>query len=241
MDKAILASILQSVKRYPMGISFETAKWKHQGPYFWKLALRDILHGASRGMFSDKSVATFLERAQAKKIKPGWLQMRRDYAVYLRSDGTCFVLDPRPFPFHVKDKYDTADLSISCGESKKIGPWTVNATLETSGDWASLEEKKAIDSMEAFMGGYIRYYVKVALKEDSPMPPSLSFPDMFIKIGRCKAWKNSDLKIEATLPLVGPDATAEDFAMLKNATDDGRGKTWCLVCVTLQCDGAQAP
>lgn len=239
VHKAILAPIFDSVRRFPMGISFDTGPWKDQGPYFWKLALRDILHSASRGMFSDKSVLSFLERAQANKIKPGWLQMRRDYATYLREDGVCFILDPASFPFHDRDKFDMSRLSIECGSNVTVGPWTVTATRESSNDWTTLEQNKAVESMEAFMSGHIRYYVKVSLK-DPPTSPRLAFSERFTKIGRPKAWKNSDLKIESTLPLVGADATAEEFAMLKDAVD-GYGESFCLVCVTLQLDGARVP
>mmetsp|Transcript_35266 Transcript_35266/g.77296 ORF Transcript_35266/g.77296 Transcript_35266/m.77296 type:complete len:970 (-) Transcript_35266:1260-4169(-) len=237
VHRAVLGPIFDSVNRHAMGISFDTAPWKHQGPYFWKLALREILHSAGRGMFSDKSVLSFLERTRANKIKPGWLQMRKDYATFLREDGMCFILDPVSFPVHDRDKYDKTRLKIECGGSVEIGPWTVSATKESRDDWSMLERKKAIDSMEAFMSGHIRYYVKAPINL-SASPPRLVFPDKFTKIGRPKAWKSSDLKIERTLPLVGADATAEDFAMLRDVSD-GYGDTWCLVCVTLQCDAAK--
>ena len=89
------------------------------------------------------------------------------------------------------------------------------------------------------MAGYIQYDFKVPLVETSSSP-QLIFPGRFTKIGRPKAWKNGDLKIESTLPLVGADATEEQFVMLKDIAT-GYGKTWCLVRVVLERDGAVLP
>lgn len=89
-----------------MGISFETTRWKGKGLFFWKLVLRDLLHSAGRGMFTDKSVASFLERINAAPvIKPGWLQCRKDYAVYLEASGSVYVFHPQSFPWNKTDKY----------------------------------------------------------------------------------------------------------------------------------------
>ena len=240
VNKAILSPIFDTIKRYPMGISFETAPFKFYGNYFWKIALRDILHSASRGMFSDKCVSSFLERVQASKLKPGWLQMRKDYATYLREDGVCFVLDPESFPFHDDGQYNTSKLPLEVGNDVRVGPWTIKtAAIDENDEWRELEKQKAIKSMEAFMTGYIQYYFKVPLVETSSSP-QLIFPGRFTKIGRPKAWKNSDLKIESTLPLVGADATEEQFVMLRDIAT-GYGKTWCLVRVVLERDGAVLP
>ncbi len=91
-NKSAFRPFMDTVVRYPMGIIFSTAPFKSQGTYFWKIALRDLLHKSGLGMFSDKSIESFLVRALADKIKPGWLQCRRDYAVYLMSDGRVMVL-----------------------------------------------------------------------------------------------------------------------------------------------------
>jgi len=104
----ILRPFFDAVRRFPMGISFETTQWKHQGLLFWKFALRDLLHSAGRGMFTDKSVMSFIERIEVDDVKSGWLQCRKDYAVYLESSGRVFVLHPESFPWEMTDHY-------SCG------------------------------------------------------------------------------------------------------------------------------
>lgn len=91
-NKSAFRPFMDTVVRYPMGIIFSTAPFESQGTYFWKIVLRDLLHKSGLGMFSDKSIESFLVRALADKIKPGWLQCRRDYAVYLMSDGRVMVL-----------------------------------------------------------------------------------------------------------------------------------------------------
>lgn len=102
----VLAPFLDQVEHKPMGITFATQPWKDQGLFFWKFVLREALHSAGLGMFSDKSVVAFLERVQADKIKSGWLQCRRDYAVYLEVNGRVFVFSPKSFPFQKSEQYD---------------------------------------------------------------------------------------------------------------------------------------
>ena len=168
--------------------------------------------------------------------------MRKDYATYLREDGVCFVLDPESFPFHENGQYDTSGLPIELGRDVRVGPWTIKtaAVEETeTGKRTELEQLKAIVSMEAFMGGYIRYYFKAPILGPSSSP-QLAFPLRFTKISRPKAWKNSDLKIESTLPIVGANATEEQFVMLKDVAT-GYGKTWCLVRAILERDCANLP
>ena len=107
LNKAVLAPFLDQVERKPMGITFATKPWKEQGLFFWKFVLRKALHSAGLGMFSEKSVIAFLERVQADKVKAGWLQCRRDYAVYLQEEeGRVFVFFPESFPFRKSEQYD---------------------------------------------------------------------------------------------------------------------------------------
>ena len=94
LHSALLKPFMDRVVRTPMGITFETAPFVAQarGLFFWKFVLREVLHSAGLGMFSDKSVVSFLERIMPihtfkKTIREGWLQCRRDYAVYLQGDG----------------------------------------------------------------------------------------------------------------------------------------------------------
>jgi hypothetical protein len=107
---ALIKPFMDRVVRYPMGIRFETAPFIAQGAFFWKFVLREVLHSARLGMFSDKSVISFLERVNPqhtckKKIREGWLQCRRDYAVYLQADGRVYVFYPDSFPWRKADGY----------------------------------------------------------------------------------------------------------------------------------------
>lgn len=107
LHKVVLAPFLDQVERKPMGITFATKPWKDQGLFFWKFVLRETLHSAGLGMFSEKSVIAFLERIQADRVKSGWLQCRRDFAVYLQEeDGRVFVFFPESFPFRKSEQYD---------------------------------------------------------------------------------------------------------------------------------------
>ncbi len=105
MNKSMIDPFLQTIVRKPMGIIFDTASFKDQPLFFWKVVLREALHSVGLGMFSDKSVVAFLERIRLKKLKAAWLQCRKDYGVYLRADGRIFVLYRSSFPWSKKDAY----------------------------------------------------------------------------------------------------------------------------------------
>jgi len=112
LHKALLKPFMDRVVRTPMGIYFETAPFVTQatGTFFWKFVLREVLHSAGLGMFSDKSVVSFLERIRptntfTKTIRQGWLQCRRDYAVYLQEDGKVFVFFPESLPWRKCDAF----------------------------------------------------------------------------------------------------------------------------------------
>ncbi len=91
--------------------------------------LRVALYSARFGMFSDKSVVSFLERVQAKYAREGRLQCRRDSAVYLRGDGRVYVLFPSSFPFNKKAMYDIEGQSVAHDEERRVGPWIVEAEI----------------------------------------------------------------------------------------------------------------
>jgi hypothetical protein len=98
LNEKVLRPFMEKVTYYPMGIIFHTKPFLDQGFYFWKLALRDVLHSAKRGMFGDKLIAAFLNRVKRETITPGWLQCRPDYSVYLQEDGRVCIFHPESFP-----------------------------------------------------------------------------------------------------------------------------------------------
>jgi hypothetical protein len=102
LNESLISPFLNQIIRKPMGIVFETAPWKEQAFFFWKFVLREALHSTKLGMFTDKSVVSFLERVKAEKVRAGWLQCRKDYGVYLQEDGKVFVFFPSSFPWQKK-------------------------------------------------------------------------------------------------------------------------------------------
>jgi hypothetical protein len=111
LHDTLIKPFMDRVARWPMGITFETAPFIARGAFFWKIVLREVLHSAGLGMFSDKSVISFLERVNPqhtckKTIREGWLQCRRDYAVYLQADGRVYVFYPDSFPWRKSDGYE---------------------------------------------------------------------------------------------------------------------------------------
>lgn len=219
VQEAVTSPFMQQIKRYPMGITFETCRWKNFGLFFWKFVLRQAVHSAGLGMFSDKSVESFLDRVSAKNVREGWLQCRKDYAVFLQKDGRVFVFYPRSFPFHNGQTRDQDDkpikfLGYGLEHCIEVGPWTisseiVNATYEVA---EKLLNTKALKCMEDLMNGNIQYYLNVPVTSVTTMPVPLVRVAGFTKQTRPAAWKGFDLKVESTLPLLGidPSVTAEN-------------------------------
>ncbi|GAX20637.1 hypothetical protein FisN_32Hh019 [Fistulifera solaris] len=203
-----LQPFLDQTTYKPMGLQFATAPWKEQGLFFWKFVLREVLHSAGLGMFSDKSVVSFLERVQAKTLKEGWLQCRKDYGVHLQKDGTVSVFYPRCFPFREADRFAVGE-QLEYGKAKTVGPWSVTAQVlpqELEPDESgTLVEMKAYRSFAEMMNGTIDYYISVPYINDQVHP--LLFTH-FTRRTRPTAWKSLDLKVQEVLPLVGNDGIA---------------------------------
>jgi tRNA(Ile)-lysidine synthetase-like protein len=201
---------LDKILRKPMGMVFQTTPWKDRDLFFWKFVLREALHSGSLGMFTDKAVASFLERV--KLGKEGWLQCRKDYAVYLHANGDVFVLKSASFPWHKKDQYKIDSQAVAYGRENTIvvGPWRVTALIVPVHEAAEIQprlECKALASMRHLMEGSIKYYVQVPTRqqEDGSFAPRPLIFRTFSKASRPLAWKSSDTKIQETLPLLGND------------------------------------
>jgi len=234
VQQTVLEPFMKQVKRYPMGIAFDTASWKDNGLFFWKFVLRQVLHSAGFGMFSDKSVESFLDRVGAEKVREGWLQCRKDYAVFLQQDGRVFVFYPKSFPFgngRKNAQYDGEEQAFGgygTENSIQIGPWTISSVIiKASEKEETLLQTKAFTNMEELLAGKVEYLMKVPLiNGKSPCP--LVRVNGYTKSTRPKSWKGVDLKVESTLPLLGVD-----HSVLENETVSDCDDTWALVKVQL--------
>jgi tRNA(Ile)-lysidine synthetase-like protein len=218
LHQVMIQPFLNEISYCTMGIHFPTARWRDQGCFFWKFVLRAALHSAGLGMFSDKSVVSFMERVcTPNKIRNGWLQCRRDYAVYLEKDGHIYIFYPQSFPWNTRNKSmshacDGQSVPYGAENGVQVGPWMVSAELIDIVDEAEADshlKEKAVQSIEAFMTGNVVYYVKVTQTSAGQVFP-LEFTT-FNKHSRPFAWKNIDAKIEQHLPLLGtsPHSTTD--------------------------------
>jgi len=197
---ASLEPFFARVKSFPMGLSFDTSEYRHHGIFFWRFVLRQVLHSHGRGMFTDKCIQSFINRISTDKRKTGWLQCRRDYAVYLDSDGTVYVLHPQYFPFAKKDQYDCTNQHVAIGkDTLEFGSWTIKATLVPNQPHHALDQKP-FNNMAEFMRGDFSYFL--ALPDATLEKLDVFAGGGFTKATRPAAWKSVDLKIESTLPLI---------------------------------------
>ena len=234
LHTVMIQPFLESIAYRPMGVFFPTSRWKSQGIFFWKIVLREALHSAGLGMFSDKSVESFMKRVCCTKVHEGWLQCRKDYGVYLRTDGYIFVLYPASFPWgnppSVKDVvagWTKNHTNIECSEESTIvyaGPWTVTTRRHqlAAGNINEKLEQRVFTTMESFMEGEYEYWLEI--------PPALGLVSShtsdhqqaiatnrsklsfttFVKSTRPKAWKGIDPKIQDSLPILGYITSTEN-------------------------------
>jgi hypothetical protein len=83
--------------------------------------------------------------------------------------------------------------------------------VENDSSSETLLVKKAVPSMESFMDGTIEYFIAApAYREEASgtlVPRPLVFRS-FSKSDRPRAWKNCDLRIQTTLPVLGVNNSA---------------------------------
>ena len=243
LHNVMIQPFLDRVEYKPMGLSFPTDPWKDQGLYFWKLVLREALHSAGLGMFTEKSVESFMKRV-CEKVKEGWLQCRKDCGVFLRGDGYVYIFYPGSFPWgnsaSVKSKvldWSSSHLSaLTRGDENtaQIGPWTISTKLYSNlnSEEARLNlDRKPFTSIDEFMEGSFEYWLVATALRDPKEPfsliPQLCFTS-FVKQTRPQAWKGIDPKIQDALPLLGP---------FESQQGEVEGRCW-LSCVkrTTGCD-----
>jgi tRNA(Ile)-lysidine synthetase-like protein len=221
-QKMMFDPFMDKIQREPMGMILSTAPWKDQSLFFWKFVLRETLHSGGLGMFSDKAVLSFLERLHAGRA--GWLQCRKDYAVYLQEDGLVFVWKPDSFPWRKSDQYEIEGRTIDYGTENTVtvGPWRVTALLIdprtiNNDDSGPLLQAKAIESMAHLMKGSVEYFLQVPTwpqqhsEEHSNGTVFVARPLVFrkfTKASRPVAWKSTDTRLQDTLPVVGNDDTS---------------------------------
>jgi hypothetical protein len=106
-----------------------------------------------------------------------------------------------------------------------VGPWLVEAELCNAdvSERKTLVTRKAVRSMDHFMTGSLEYYLEVACTPTASLsgasellhyvPIPLVFEAKFRKSTRPPAWKNTDEKIQDTLPLLSvPESSLENKA-----------------------------
>jgi hypothetical protein len=83
--------------------------------------------------------------------------------------------------------------------------------------------KKAVATMDDLMKGKIEYYIESPCRFDQECrrycpPTALVFRPTFTKVDRPHAWKQCDLRIQSTLPLLGNNVTVDSVRGLTDET-----------------------
>jgi hypothetical protein len=92
-------------------------------------------------------------------------------------------------------------LVVPYGETVVVGPWHLSVKITPNA-----ELKKVFNTWEEFMSGSFQYCINVPL-EGGKKPMPLETVDSFTKFSRPASWKGTDLRIQGTLPLLGPSKT----------------------------------
>jgi len=241
LNALALSPFLNEVKHKPMGITFATAEWKEQGTFFWKYVLREALHSAGLGGFKDKSTMTFLERIKAPKLREGWLQMRKDYGVYLSSDGRVYIFFPSSFPWSPSAEFKCTGRTVPYGPETgvQVGPWRVTAEkeqllsadeLDANEEWQKRLKQKAVPSMDALMDGYIQYYLVVPTRQTEDARATLTTPTE-ARCAECDG-RHGSLSPSSRSSLMSSSTTSPPLyepvplALVQNFSKDNRPAAW---------------
>lgn len=94
-----------------------------------------------------------------------------------------------------------------------------------------LLQKKAIQSWDKLMEGYIEYCVKVPLSQlqEQNNDVKLVFIKEFTRESRPTAWKNIDLRVQSTLPLLGIDDVT--LRLLSTMDDESQYNPSCVAVI----------
>lgn len=114
---------------------------------------------------------------------------------------------PQSFPWRKSDRFQLEGKGpVQWGKQESVGPWVVKTELvaNSAETDVNLLEQKAVESVESVMTGQIHYYLEVLETENGEQSP-LVFIENFTKETRPPCWKNTDLRIESTLPVLGFD------------------------------------
>lgn len=148
---------------------------------------------------------------------------------------------------------------VEFGEVKSVGPWWIRADLAEvvkQSDRQPYLTKKAVPTLDAFMKGKIEYYVEASTIFDNEsrryVPQPLVFRK-FTKVDRPQAWKQCDLRIQSTLPLLGNDESVDTTktkatgSIRVEAANEGDEETvsepnsTCLVRISLEVHNRMVP
>ena len=113
------------------------------------------------------------------------------------------------------------DVVLEFETERMVGPWKVRSEVASGASFQQESSqlpdtwltKKAVLSMESFMDGNVEYFVSAPTWFDEDIGDFIPRPlvfRQFSKADRPRAWKNCDLRIQSTLPVLGNDVIASN-------------------------------
>jgi hypothetical protein len=67
VESNVYAPLLDTVKRFPCGLSVNITRFVHQSSCFWREVLKTLMHSMGMSMVRDKAVGIFTDRVQGKR------------------------------------------------------------------------------------------------------------------------------------------------------------------------------
>mmetsp|Transcript_1456 Transcript_1456/g.1595 ORF Transcript_1456/g.1595 Transcript_1456/m.1595 type:complete len:1112 (+) Transcript_1456:180-3515(+) len=91
VKKNIYSPFLNTVERFPCGLRVNILPFINEPLCFWREMLKELMHSMGMSMVRERSVKSFLERIQARKIV-GWIELRKGFHTMLCDDGQLLIL-----------------------------------------------------------------------------------------------------------------------------------------------------
>jgi tRNA(Ile)-lysidine synthetase-like protein len=220
---------LDTVQRDVGGVTVNIKPFRHQPHTFWKEALKELMHSLSLSLVRDKAVSIFMERVQphandcqALRGPFGWLELKKNFSVYLSNDGFLTIFLPQTFVDNSElldnngKDYKTVSLVANGDDNAvlkevlshvRVGCWDIHFQWLDHADG----QERILENPGSLISGSFRYTLPVVpgccelvffqsrksgRKSSVGKPPS--------------ALTGIDLRVRNALPLLIPNISSDD-------------------------------
>eukprot|EP00658_Telonema_sp_P-2_P056646 TRINITY_DN45105_c0_g1_i1.p1 TRINITY_DN45105_c0_g1~~TRINITY_DN45105_c0_g1_i1.p1 ORF type:complete len:270 (+),score=64.14 TRINITY_DN45105_c0_g1_i1:159-968(+) len=165
VDSALLEPFLERVQHVPAGCWVDFQGFEDQPLFFWKQALKVMVHSMRVGQVGDKAIGQLIERLQSAGKRDGWIPLRKE-SRSLVQDGRLLFFRPAFFPFAIERAEGSRSsgpvfklhipegAELLVGSVASFGPWTVSLERVADGFGPAEVERAPLKTVEVLSGEF---------------------------------------------------------------------------------------